>query len=116
MKKFFVAMAALIFLASISYASPFIACEPYPSQDVQPQYFYVSIDGATPVKGTWTVDPLGWKLYDLVGISVGQHQVKIKACIEDMWGINGEACSAEAVFNFTRPPSTLSTPTLKLLK
>lgn len=106
---------AMVLLPMVAFASPFIACEPYPPAELQPQYFYVSLDGATPVKVTHVFDPQGWKLLDIGNVSVGQHEVKVKACTPetDVWL---EACSAEVPFAFTRPASILNNPYLKLLK
>lgn len=114
MKTLLLAFALTFFLVSLSYASPWLACDAYPPTETQPQYFYVTVDSGPSVKVTHTVDPLGWKLLDLAPVSVGQHQAKVQACISTPeWG---EACSAEVPFDFVRPAPPKAPVTIKLIK
>jgi len=115
MKRIILIVLAMVLFSFNVEASPFIGCEPYPPAEIQPQYFYVSLDGANPIKVTHVVTDLGWKLLDVGNVLMGQHNITVKACIAETsdWS---EACSAEVPFAFTRPASTLNPPYLKLLK
>ncbi len=117
MRKFMglmLVLAMVFVFGGSALASPWLACDAYAPTDIQPQYFYVTLDAGTPVKVTHTVDPLGWKLYDLVNVTTGNHQAKVKACISSTeWG---EACSTEVPFDFVRPAPAKVPAGIRLIK
>lgn len=104
----------ILISATTAIASPWLACDPYPTTEIQPHYFYLVIDAGAPIKCTHTVDPQAWKIYDLANIPVGNHSSTLTACINDpQWG---EACSAPTPFDFARPQGPKGPTGIKLLK
>lgn len=101
MKKMFLVLA-MVLLPMVAFTSPFIVCDPYLPTEVQPTNFVIVLDTGSPISVVPVAGIGGLILkYDVGGVAVGPHTVKVKACVTDpAWG---EACSAEVPFTFTRP-------------
>ncbi len=86
----------LFCLVSISYASPYLICDPYPTTVVQPTYFELTIDGGAAIQSVPQTTADGKRLYyDLASVTTGSHNMTIKACNE--WG-----CSSSVPFSLTK--------------
>ena len=109
MKKLILIILSFLLMSSVVSAAPFIVCDPYLPTEMQPTSFVLIIDGGSPISVSPSSFTGGVGLileYDVGGVAVGSHTVKIKACVTDsVWG---EACSAEVPFVFTKP----ATPSL----
>ncbi len=106
MRKLFT-VAMIVLLPSLCLAAPFVVCDPYLGTGVQPDNFKVVLDGTASNSSPQTV-PEGVRLHmDIGSVSVGSHSMTVSACKTypaDEWNPNPvEACSAAAVFAFTRP-------------
>ena len=121
MKQIIAALAlmALLAFSSISFAAPFLVCDPHPQQADAGLFFKVSglppgIDG-THVNKEAVGQPSGFKL-DLASTpnAGGPYTVKAKACITDpIWG---ERCSADSnPFTFSSPAVPASPAGAKLI-
>ena len=80
----------IISLSSITYANPFLVCDP----DANTTSYVVVLDNGEEVE---TTAPL---YYDLAGIAEGAHVVQVRA--KNVWGV-----SSPVPFGFTKalPPS-----------
>ncbi len=62
------------------YGSPFLVCDPYPSNTVQPTSFIVTMDNVDIETQADVLIPTGVRLhYELKTLSNGNHTVKIRA-------------------------------------
>ena len=96
-------IALCILIPTTLWAAPFIVCDPYPTTGIQPNEFEFVMDAQSPVYPVpETLGDGSVRLkYDVGGVSVGQHSVLVKACINDpVWG---RLCSIASPFDFTRP-------------
>ena len=101
-------LAIICLWSNPAQAGPFLGCQPYVAPDVIPDRFKVTLDnGAEVILAPWS-GVSGGVTYtnivhqDLVGIAVGNHVVKAKACKGDpLWG--QEVCSTEGTLNFQKP-------------
>jgi hypothetical protein len=104
MKQFLLILAMVLF-PMVVFAAPFLVCDPYLPTEIQPTSFVLVIDGGNPISLVPVAGAPGTTglilKYDVGGVAVGSHTVKVKACVNDpAWG---EACSAEVPFTFTKP-------------
>lgn len=96
MRKLILIVLAIVLMASVSYAAPFLICDP------QAGITHYKITGDAYWTGNIPAQPDGSIRSDLAGIVSGTYNIQLSACINDtLWG---EACSAEVPFSFTRPP------------
>jgi hypothetical protein len=110
--KMRVVILALVFclFPLVVQASPFLRCDQYTTGAI-PSYFKVSMDGGAYVQSPTYVYPneTGVSLhYDLGSLAVGNHTVKVQACIgASDWDV--EVCSADSLpFVFTKPAAGLA--------
>ena len=102
MKKFII---ALLLLPSLSFASPFLVCDPLAGISY---YAVTNLDGLSNPNVAAQAD--GSIKMDLAGLTAGTYTVAVQAC-DNLWG-----CSAPANFTFTKP-ATISLPaSIKLTK
>jgi len=110
-------IALCILIPTTLWAAPFIVCDPYPETVIQPNEFEVVMDGQSPVYSPPEVMSNGTSVrlkYDVGGVSVGQHSVAVKACVNDStWG---RLCSIATPFSFEKPQPVVSPVNLKLEK
>jgi hypothetical protein len=105
MKRLLMVLVIMLFLPMVVSAAPFIKSDPYLPTEVQPTSFVLVIDGGSPISVVPVAGDVGATglilKYDVGGVTVGSHTVRVKACVNDpAWG---EACSAEVPFTFTKP-------------
>jgi len=83
--------------------APFIVCDEYPSGEIQPDYFILSLDNGTAFNSVSQVMPSGGKrlYYDIGAVSNGSHRLTIKA-IKTPSGGNAGGESTTVPFDFTK--------------
>ena len=104
--KYLFIIVAIILMASISWAAPFVVCDPYPTTVIQPTFFNVIMDGGAPIQSLpEVVTGNAVRLhYDLAALSTGAHTMTVAACNE--WG-----CSSTVPFPFTKAVPTVPSGT-----
>jgi len=117
MRRILLALLLALAMPAALHAAPFVITDSYTAPAVIPDRFRVSFDGGVetvllPFSGTMTDGTVLTNAvrYDLVGITVGAHTVKIRACKGDpVWG---EACSPTPLtpFSFTKPAPPVAPP------
>lgn len=98
-----VLVVVLLFgMASVCAAAPFVVCDLYPTTATQPDGFTVVVDNGASVDSTAQAVTGGVRLYyDVGGVSVGSHTMRVKAYkVDAVWG---RLESEEAVFTFVKP-------------
>ena len=98
MKKFIV--LAMILIASVSYAAPFLVCDP------QSGVIHYNLTGPAWVPASTLAQTDGSIKLDVAGSNVGLNSLTVAACISD--GVWGEQCSVSVPFDFTRPTAPTS--------
>ena len=105
--KVFLALAMVLMMASLCFAAPFLVCDPYTGgPGTRPTEFSIILDGGkeiiVPAVPTGATGTEGVRLfYDLAAITIGSHDMNIKAVLVDpAWG---RLESAIVPFVFSRP-------------
>jgi hypothetical protein len=109
MKKLLFIILVMVFAASISYAAPFLSCDPYPLTGTQPTEFAIYLDGATIpiISPAQIIDGKVILKYDLSSISAGNHTVVIKAVtVDPKWGRLESIATNPFVFQRLSNPPT----------
>jgi hypothetical protein len=116
MKRFLLVLA-LVLLPMMAFASPNLTCDPYPTTVVQPTEFGIIMDTLAEVYSAVIVNTDGSKvlMYDLVAVPVGNHNVKVRACVPDPTTTPaGRSCSDYSPFAFSVTPKIPTVPRLFL--
>lgn len=102
MKKYVIAVLIVLVWASGVHAAPFVVCDSYGPDVVQPDVFAVKLDNASyaDVPAVAVTGGVALK-YDVGSVTTGQHAIRVKAVKNSAeWG---RLESEEAVFTFVRP-------------
>jgi len=97
---------AIVSLAELSWANPFIVCDP------QATVTHYKVTGAAWVPSVVPAQPDGSIKMDIQTAPVGTSNLNFSACRED--AIWGEQCSVTAPFSFTRPGAPATSTGVKL--
>jgi len=102
MKRIILMAISFILLASVSWAAPFLVCDP------QTGVTLYKLTGPAWVPATKVAEADGSLKLDVSGATIGSNSLTVSAC----WTIApwGEQCSTSVPFVFTRPASPI-TPT-----
>lgn len=107
MKTFFLTIFALLAMASLALAAPFLVCDP------QAGVTTYRLTGPAWVPATAPAQTDGSLRLDVTSATVGANSLTIAACNTDpVWG---EACSATVPFSFTRPAKPTTPGSIRLI-
>jgi len=106
MKKIIIVALAMVLIASVSWAAPFLICDP------QAGVTHYKLTGPAWVTGTVPAQADGSIRMDVSAALVGSNALSVAACRSDaVWG---ELCSSTVPFTFTRPVAPATTSNIRL--
>ena len=98
MKRLFLVFIAIVVLSVgvNAFGAPFLCCDPYTPDMVQPSHFEIVVNGGEPMEEpAQVVDDWSRLHMDLGDWPDGEYNLEVKACNE--WG-----CSSAVFFDFTK--------------
>lgn len=104
--KLIVLAIGIILFASVSFASPFLVCDPQTGVD------HYKLTGPAWVPTSTPAQADGSLKMDVASSAVGLNSLTVAACINDpVWG---ELCSVAIPFVYTRPAPPVTTSNIRL--
>lgn len=109
MKKIFLLTLGILLMSTLSFANPFLVCDP------QPGITGYKLTGPPWVPATVIAQADGSLKIDVAQSAVGLNTINVVSCVGDaLWG---EVCATPVPFVYTKPSLTPPGPTsgLKLI-